>query len=51
VLGFNAYDDLFSIRKKEEEVPYVCDQQNDSAMCTIQNLRPQGFTLDKLDED
>jgi hypothetical protein len=24
---FNAYDDLFSIRKKGE-VPYVCDQQN-----------------------
>jgi hypothetical protein len=48
---FNAYDDLFSIRKKEEESLMSVTNRIDSAMRTIQNLRPQGFTLDKLDEE
>jgi gag-polypeptide of LTR copia-type len=48
---FNAYDDLFSIRKKEEESLMSVTNRIDSAIHTIQNLRPQGFTLDKLDEE
>ena len=48
---FNAYDDLFSIRKKEEESLMSVTNRIDSAMCTIQNLCPQRFTLDKLDEE
>ncbi|KIM85859.1 hypothetical protein PILCRDRAFT_65745 [Piloderma croceum F 1598] len=48
---FNAYDDLFGIRKKEEESLMSVTNRIDSAMHTIQNLRPKGFTLEKLDEE
>jgi len=48
---FNAYDDLFSIRKKEDESLMSVTNRIDSAMRTIQNLRPKGFSLDELDEE
>jgi len=47
---FNAYDDLFSIRKEEESFMSVTNRI-DSAMHTIQNLCSKGFTLEKLDEE
>ena len=48
---FNAYDDLFSIRKREEEE----DLQSlinrvDYALHRIRDLRSTAFTLDKLDD-
>ena len=48
---FNAYDDLFSIRKKEEESLMSVTNRIDSAVRTIQNLHPKDFTLEKLDEE
>ena len=48
---FNAYDDLFSIRKKEDEELQSLGNRVDAAMHSIQNLRPTGFTLDNLDEE
>jgi len=48
---FNAYDDLFSIRKKEDESLQSLTNRIDSAVLTIQNLRPKDFTLAKLDEE
>jgi len=48
---FNAYDDLFSIRKLEEESLQSLANRVDAAMQQIQNLRPKDFTLDKLDEE
>ena len=48
---FNAYDDLFSIRKKEEESLMSLTNRIDTAMHTIQNLRPTDFTLAKLDDE
>ena len=48
---FNAYDDLFSIRKKEEESLMSLTNRIDTAMHTIQNLHPKDFTLAKLDDE
>ena len=48
---FNAYDDLFSIRKTEEESLQSLVNRVDVAMKHIKNLRPKDFTLDKLDEE
>jgi Reverse transcriptase (RNA-dependent DNA polymerase)/gag-polypeptide of LTR copia-type/GAG-pre-integrase domain/Integrase core domain len=48
---FNAYDDLFSIRKTEEESLQSLVNRVDAAMQHIKNLRPKDFTLDKLDEE
>ena len=48
---FNAYDDLFSIRKTEEESLQSLVNRVDAAIQHIQNLRPKDFTLDKLDEE
>ena len=48
---FNAYDDLFSIRKLEEESLQSLANRVDTAMQQIQNLRPKDFSLDKLDEE
>jgi gag-polypeptide of LTR copia-type len=48
---FNAYDDLFTIRKKEDESLLDLGVRIDQAMGTIQNLRPKDFTIDKLDEE
>jgi hypothetical protein len=46
-----AYDDLLSIRKKEEESLMSVTNRIDSAMCTIQNLCLKDFTLEKMDEE
>jgi len=48
---FNAYDDLFSIRKQEDESLQSLINRVDSAMHTIRDLRPSSFTLDKLDNE
>ena len=47
---FNAYDDLFSIRKEEESLMSLTNRI-DTAMHTIQKLRPTDFTLAKLDDE
>ena len=48
---FNAYDDLFSIRKLEEESLQSLANRVDAAMQQIQNLHPKDFILDKLYEE
>src|SRR5271169_105409 len=48
---FNAYDDLFSIRKQDDESLVTLGVSIEKAMQTIQNLRTPGFTLDNLDEE
>jgi gag-polypeptide of LTR copia-type/Domain of unknown function (DUF4219) len=48
---FNAYDDLFSIRKLEEESLQSLASRVDAAMQHIQNLRPSEHNLTKLDEE
>lgn len=45
---YNAYDDLFSIRKQEEENLQSLVNRVDTAMKHIQNLRPDKFSLDNL---
>jgi len=48
---FNAYDDLFSIRKLEGESLQSLVNRVESAMQNIKNLRPVTFTLDHLDDE
>ena len=48
---FNAYDDLFSIRKQDDETLVNLGVRIEKAMQNIQNLRSAGFTLEKLDEE
>ncbi len=48
---FNAYDDLFSIRKKEEESLSSLANRVDECITSIQNLRPSSFTLADLDDE
>jgi len=48
---FNAYDDLFSIRKQEDESLQTLINRVDQALRTIKDLRPADFTLDKLDAE
>jgi len=48
---FNAYDDLFSIRKHEEEDLQSLINHVDDAVHRIRDLRSIGFTLDKLDDE
>jgi len=48
---FNAYDDLFSIRKEEEESLQTLINRVETAMSTIRKLRPSDFTLEKLNEE
>ena len=48
---FNAYNDLFSIQKNDNETLVemaVCIEQ---AMGSIENLRPKDFTREKLDDE
>ena len=42
---FNAYDDLFSIRKLEDESLQSLMNRVDTAIHRIQDLRPKDFTL------
>ncbi len=53
VLGarFNAYDDLFSIRKLEDESLQSLMNRVDTAIHRIQDLRPKDFTLTNLDDE
>ena len=48
---FNAYDDLFSIRKQEEESLQSLMNRVDAAIHKIQDLRPKDFTLANLDDE
>src|SRR5258707_7923631 len=48
---FNAYDDLFSIRKRDEEDLQSLINRVDDAIHRIRDLRSIGFTLDKLDDE
>lgn len=48
---FNAYDDLFSIRKHDEEDLQSLINRVDDAVHRIRDLRSTGFTLDKLDDE
>jgi len=48
---FNAYDDLFFIRKEEEESLQTLINRVETAMSKIRELHPFGFILKKLDEE
>ena len=48
---FNAYDDLFSIRKQPNESLQSPCARIDTSMQIIQDLRPQTFTLKDLDDE
>jgi hypothetical protein len=48
---FNTYDDLFNIRKQNDETLVDLGVRIEKAMQTIQNLRPADFTIDKLDAE
>ena len=48
---FNAYDDLFSIRKQEDETLQTLMNRVDTSIRRIQDLRPADFDLAKLDDE
>ena len=48
---FNAYNDLFSIRKRDEEDLQSLINRIDDAIHRIHDLRPSNFTLDMLDDE
>jgi len=48
---FNAYDDLFSIRKHSDETLQELVNRIESAMQRIKNLRSDAFTLNQLDQE
>jgi hypothetical protein len=48
---FNAYDELFSIHKAEEETLMDVATRVEKAMVNIKNLQPKDFTLAKLDDE
>jgi hypothetical protein len=48
---FNAYDDLFSIRKRDEEDLQSLINRVDDSIHRIRDLRSTGFTLDQLDDE
>ncbi|EEB97195.1 hypothetical protein MPER_03536 [Moniliophthora perniciosa FA553] len=48
---FNAYDDLFSIQKKDNESLVELGVRVEKAMVTIRNLQPSSFTVNQLDEE
>ncbi|KAF4611054.1 hypothetical protein D9613_006809 [Agrocybe pediades] len=48
---FNAYDDLFSIRKQDDESLVDLGTRIEKAMQAIQNLRPADFKIETLDEE
>ena len=48
---FNAYDDLFSIRKKEEENLQTLINRVETGMKRIQDLHPKDFDIAKLDNE
>lgn len=48
---FNAYDQLFGIRKGDDETLMEMSTRIEKAMATIHNLRPDNFTVEQLDEE
>jgi hypothetical protein len=50
-MHFNAYDNLFSIRKQENKKLQTLMNRVDTAICCIQNLCPADFDLAKLHEE
>ena len=48
---FNAYDDLFNIRKQDNQTLVDLGIRIEKAMQTIQNLRLADFTITKLDAE
>ncbi|KDR64822.1 hypothetical protein GALMADRAFT_29898, partial [Galerina marginata CBS 339.88] len=48
---FNAYDDLFSIRKQDDESLVNLGVRIEKAMQNIQNLRPTDFKIETLDHE
>ena len=48
---FNAYDNLFSIRKQPNESLQTLCARIDASMQTIQDLRPSAFTLKEMDDE
>lgn len=48
---FNAYDDLFSIRKDSDESLPALIMRSEQAVQLIKNRRPSGFTIDDLDAE
>ena len=48
---FNAYDDLFNIRKAEDESLQSLINRVEDKMKNIKDLRPNGFDLQSLDEE
>jgi transposase InsO family protein len=48
---FNAYDELFSIRKQPNESLQSLCARIDGSMQNIQDLRPQAFTLTDFDDE
>ena len=48
---FNAYDNLFSIRKQPNESLQSLCARIDASMQTIQDLRPSTFTLKEMDDE
>ena len=48
---FNAYEDLFNIRKKEDESLVALGTRINEVMLRIKNLRPPSFDLTSLDDE
>ena len=48
---FNAYDDLFSIQKNNNETLVEMAVRIEQAMGNIKNLHPKDFTIEKLDDE
>ncbi|KIJ09221.1 hypothetical protein PAXINDRAFT_25082, partial [Paxillus involutus ATCC 200175] len=48
---FVAYDEFFSIRKRQEESLSAVTARVDQVMSRIQELRPSAFTLKDLDDE
>ena len=48
---FNAYDDLFSIQKNDDETLVDLAVRIEKAIGNIKNLRPKEFTIEKLDDE
>ncbi|XP_006459178.1 hypothetical protein AGABI2DRAFT_60112, partial [Agaricus bisporus var. bisporus H97] len=50
-MRFNAYDELFPIRKLEEESLQSLINRVESSKRKIKELRPSSFTLEMLDDE
>ncbi|KAL4242471.1 hypothetical protein ABKN59_012087 [Abortiporus biennis] len=48
---FNAWDAFFSIKKEPDEFLSSLMTRIESGIQKVQNLHPQGYTLDKLEEE